>query len=277
MSRLYGRIYDLYETSKYLNENVKRTYHDDKTPTSWESVEECIEKVKLYIPKEAIKKLAANPVQIVKRPLSIQKSAYLPTSNKPEPKIFFTTNKAIEEYKRDIIFFVGQNLSTQSPDEMPKQNDIPCEYSYVVELLLEYLYLKEEQKEDVFSIKHLEELKSPAKNYIKAYEYYQKKNETIKQIDAMLLTDSVTYIKDNEKSKGKFLKALLKYLIPMSSMDATLQIIDKDLSKDEMKVLLNQLIINENHNRQQILQDIGIDSFGFKRLRKEIDKKNCKK
>ena len=40
MSRLYGRTYDIYNISKYFNENYKRCYVKDKTEISLDELED---------------------------------------------------------------------------------------------------------------------------------------------------------------------------------------------------------------------------------------------
>ena len=68
------------------------------------------------------------------------------------------------------------------------------------------------------------------------------------------------------------LRNTLLYLVPLSSMDATLQLIDKYKDdKDEIRYLIYELVQNESHNREEIMAERNIDTYGFKRLRKEID------
>ena len=44
----------------------------------------------------------------------------------------------------------------------------------------------------------------------------------------------------------------------------------KDNTND-LSYLLYELVINENHNREEVINSRDIDTYGFKRLRKEID------
>ena len=68
-----------------------------------------------------------------------------------------------------------------------------------------------------------------------------------------------------------FLLNTLSFLVPLSSMDATLQIRDKyEKDKDALIELIYELIENENHNREEIMKSKDIDTYGFKTLRKEI-------
>ena len=274
MSRLFGRSIDVYNTSKYLVDGKIPQYKKDKTKTDWESVETCPEKIELYLPDNAIKLIEETPIRIVNSPLVIKEASMLPRNKEEEPTLFFPRWNPIEEYKRELIFFLGTILSIYSPDELPKENDIACEYGDILGLLLEYLYLKEIGKTDEFSKKHLDELLYNAKNYIKSYQNYQK------NVDSKM--NAYFYKLSEEKAKKldeyydqldkRFLKATLTNLVPMSSMDGVLQIADKITSKDEMKHLLEILIENKNHNRQEILNNMGIESYGYKRLIKEIDR-----
>ena len=55
-------------------------------------------------------------------------------------------------------------------------------------------------------------------------------------------------------------------------MDATLQLIDKtNNDKDKLRIIIQELIDNKNHNREEIINDQNINTYGFKRLRKEIN------
>ena len=58
----------------------------------------------------------------------------------------------------------------------------------------------------------------------------------------------------------------------LSSLDGMLQIIDKNYSIDEYKKLIEELVKNEDFSRSSILYDRGIESYGYRRLRKEIEK-----
>ena len=64
----------------------------------------------------------------------------------------------------------------------------------------------------------------------------------------------------------------MNQLVELSSLDGTLQIIDKNYSTEEYKELIEELMINSDENRSSILYQRGIESYGYKRLRKEIEK-----
>lgn len=272
MSRLYGKSIDVYSASKDLVDINNFKYKRDNKKTTWEEVESCPEVLDLYLPENAIEIIENNPIKIVASPVVVKQACLLPSKEGEEPTIYFPRWSPIEEYKRELVFFLGEFLAIQSRDEMPKENDLPCEFSNVIGLFLEYLYLKENGKDKLFANKHLEELTYNARNYIKAYKNYQKALVSRKQTELYLLSDEQQERVElgNKQIERQFLNATLTTLIPLSSLDATLQLIDKNLSKNDIKELLRRLVENEDHDRQIIINEIGIDTFGYKRLRKEI-------
>jgi len=135
---------------------------------------------------------------------------------------------------------------------MPNEYDIMCQFSDVLPLLIEYLYLKEINQEERFSNKNLTDLKLNAYEYKKIYERFEK----------------FPYIFSEEN----MLRNTLLFLVPLSSMDATLQIVDKYKDKkDELVKLIYDLFENINHNREEVINERDVETFGFKRLRKEIE------
>ncbi len=271
MSRLYGKSLDVYSFSRYLNDLNVLDYKKDNTKTSWDEVIDCPSKIEFYLPDSALKIIENNPIRIVNSPFVI-KSAYL-LSDKEEPTMYFSRIHAIEEYKRELVFFLGEMLSSVNKDKKYTDNDIPSEYSNVISLILEYLYLKEVGKDDIFSIKHINELKYNAKRYAKSYKNFQDIRFSDKNRE-LFLYDYDENSKENEefnKTESQFLNVTLENLMPISSLDAVLQLIDRNLDKNSIRELLNDLILNQDNNRQAIINSIGIDSYGFKRLRKEID------
>ena len=273
MSRLYGRSVDVFGAARYLKDNFVPSYKRNKAKTTWDEVATSPEKIELYLPESAKKMLQENPIRLVGSPLVIKATSILPREKEEEPTICFPRITPIEEYKKELMFFLGTILSINSPDEMPKSNDIPCEYSDILSLLIEYLYLKETNDTESFSKKHLEEILHNAKRYIKSYENYQRIILSRKDNDFAILTHSQEQSLQSRyfEQDQKFLKSTLEMVVCMSSMDAVLQIIDRIDDKEEIKQLLEKLIENKEHNRQKIINDMGIDSYGYKRLRKEID------
>ena len=272
MSRLYGRSYDVYNASCNLKYANLKHYKKDKRKTSWDELATCPEKIELYLPSSAIDIISNQPIRVVGSPLVLYEKSLLPKSEDDEPTLLFPRRKPIEEYKRELVFFLGTFLSMKSPDELPKVDDIACEYSDLLALLLEYLYLKESDKLDDFSIKHLNELLYNAKRYIKSYENFEKIRSKVREADMYIMNDTAVKTLDNYLvgKEQEFLKATLDSLVPLSSMDALLQITDEVKDTEEIKKLIEKLIENPDHNRQNILNDMGVSTFGYNRLIKEI-------
>ena len=252
MSRLYGRTDDIYNISKYFRENYKGKYIKDKTPIKKEELENAPSIITPYISLENAKYLDSKEIEMASNAF-LRETIY---SGPDEEKsvIIFPSRKLREEYKRELLYFLGDLLRRKSLDYMPSEFDIKCQYSDVLPLLIEYLYLRDTGKADRFEDKHLSDLNLNAKEYIKMFEGFNK-------CEGMY-------------DKDFFLRNTLLYLVPLASMDATLQIRDTVMNdKDELIKLIDELITNENHNREEILRKRDIDSYGFKALRKEIKNK----
>lgn len=250
MSRLYGRVDDVYNISNYLIDNYSGKYIKDGRKISNEELENCIDTVIPYMTKEQINYINDCDIKIYWN--SFIKDTVYSGVDTEQNSIFFKTKEMKEEYKLDFLYFIGDLLRRKSLDYLPEEFDIKCQYSDLLPLLIEYLYLKESNKEERFSNKNIKDLKMNAYYYKKIYERYQK----------------YPFLYSEES----MLRNTLLFLVPLSSMDATLQIVDKyGNNKDEMINLIQELFINLNHNREEIVLKRDIDTYGFKRLRKEID------
>lgn len=250
--RLYGRTFDIYSLSKYLLENYKRQYKKDETIISGSDLEDVASVITPYLSHEHVEYLNDADIEILWN-RHIKDTIYSGVGEETNA-IFFPTREMKEEYKRDLLYFMGDLLRRISLDYIPNEFDISCQYSDVIPLLIEYLYLKEIGKEDRFSPKHLDDLSLDAEEYIKRYDRFNKKQLPSKE--------------------EAFLRDSLLYLVPLSSMDATLQIGDEIAQdKDALKAILKELIENPDHNREEVMKKRNIETFGFKRLRKEIDRR----
>lgn len=269
MSRLYGRSDDVYKISKYLIESDIKEYKKDNRKISMDDIIECPSSLEIYLPDKALEILSDTPIVLAKTIFAKEPITFMPNDKKESPEIYFPKYRMIEEHKNDVIFFLGRILASYSPDEMPKYFNIPCEYHDVIPILLTYLFSKENGKEDTFSSKFLNELAYNARSYVKTYDDYQN-YLTAKQANNMFGTSN-SLDKYEESNKNAILLKTLTHLVPLSSMDATLQLVDEIKEPTEYKEILEKLILNPNHNREKIIESMGIDSYGFKRLRKEID------
>ncbi len=275
MSRLYGKSVDVYSISRALTESKIPKYKSDKKKTTWEEVGKSPEIINLYLPENAQKILEENAIVVINNPLVVKKTYFLPANKKEAPIAYYPRMTPIEEYKREMVFFAGEILSSHSPDKLPNDYYIPCEFSNVLGLLLEYLYLKETGQEDTFSSKHLNELLYNAKKYTKAYLNFQNIILSSNRMDLLSMDEGeeTKFAERFANSQNQFLNSTLTCLVPLSSMDGVLQIIDMFKDKEQLKKLIEELVNNEEQNRQNILNSIGIETNGYKRLRKEIGRR----
>ncbi len=271
MSRLYGRSDDVYNISKYLLEKDLQEYNYDKTKITFEEIQDTLSCIEIYLPEKAIEIITNTPIVLSKTILVKKPLTFLPNDKEKEPVIYLPKRNIIKEYQNDVIFFTGRFLASFSPDKMPTDFTIPCEFHDVIPFLLNYLYHRENNNEDIFSLKYLHELSSNAESFVKIYDKYQEFLDA--RFEGRIFGSNERIEKYYESNMKAILYKTLKSLVPLSSMDATLQIIDRNYDSEEYKNLLNELIVNQNNNREEILRNKGIESFGFKRLAKEIDKK----
>ena len=274
MSRLYGRAFDVYKISGYLGSSKIPNYACDNHIISLDELIDSSAILDFYLPDKAVDYIVKNPIHIMKSPLFPRNMSSFPSEKDPNATIFFKCLKYKEEQKRELVFFLGCLLSHLNPDELPKNDDLPCEYGELFPLLLEYLYLKEENQEDRFLLKHLNSLKYHSAKYQKTYEKYHKQLVTDRNKELDFVSETELDIRESNKLKNEkeFLTSTFNMLVPFSSVDGVLQVIDKFKSEDEIKKLIKELFENKGNNRQEILDDKGISSFGYKTLRKEIDK-----
>lgn len=275
MSRLYGRSFDVYQMSNYILSAKIPKYNDDNKKITLEELIDSTGDVEIYLPQTAIDYIINYPIHIVKSPIIPRNMSEFSNFKNSNATIYFKGINFKEEQKRDLVFFLGCVLSQVNPDELPKNNDLPCEYGDILPLLLEYLYLKENNKEDIFLPKHLESLKFNAKKYTKSYEIYHKylANNGLYESSFLSQKQQEKIEEYNTKLENDFLKNTLTMLVPFSSVDGVLQVIDKTQTKEEYKELIAKLYENKKNNRQDILKDYNIESYGYKRLRKEIDRR----
>lgn len=271
MSRLFGRVEDVKGVADYLTENYNKKYLKDKTEITDVELMDATKDILKYLDKDYV-------IYINHCNIGVYWNRYIKDTEysgvgEEYNSIFFPTKKMIEEYKLDLMFFIGDLLRRRKMDYIPDQYDVRCQYSDVLPLLMEYLYLKENNKEDRFILKHLEALKWNGEKYCKTYETYNKHLVTDRENQLLIYSEDIDSAREdfNKKYEKDFLVNTLTILVPLSSMDAMLQIIDKVKTKEDFKKIAKLIYDNPDNNRQLLLRDYGIDSFGHKRLRKEIN------
>jgi hypothetical protein len=250
MSRLYGRLEDVNNISNYLINNYKKLYIPSYKEIEDEELMDAPKKIFTYLSKDTINYINDCDIKVF-WDKNAPGTVYSGEGEK-ENIIFFKTRQMREEYKTDFIYFIGDLLRRKNLDYMQDEHDIMCQYSDLLPLLIEYLFLREEGKEEEFSDRNLSDLRLNAKHYHRTYERRKKYPFLV--------------------SEETLLNETLLYLVPLSSLDATYQIIDKiGDNKDELRLFIYKLIENSNHNREEIVSERDINTYGFKRLRKEID------
>lgn len=273
MSRLYGRAFDVFQMSNSFKNYKIPKYNEDNKKVSLDELINSTDVLDLYLPQSAIDYIVNYPIHIVKSPIIPKNASEFPNINNPNATIYFKGLNFKEEQKRDLTFFLGCVLSQINPDELPKENNLPCEYGDILPLLLEYIYLKENNKEDRFLLKHFNSLKFNAEKYQKVYEDHQKHlvSDTNKELSYYSEKEYSKREEYNKSIEDTFLKNTLTMLVPFSSVDGVLQVIDTFKTEKELKKIIELIYNNENNNRQELLNSFGIESYGYKRLRKELD------
>lgn len=274
MSRVYGRAFDVYSITKLLKETKINEYKKDNKKTTWTDIEYTPEKIITFLPDCAIDFLAEKKVKIMKTPFLKYTTTQIPDTEEQDRFIKFPSLVPKEEFKRELMFYMGMILANYNGDNDSDEYEIPDEYDDTLPFLLEYIYLKVAGKDDKFIIKHLNELKSYQKNYMFFYDDY-KDFEDLKSEAEFANLDKIRYEKFQKlcKDKEDEISSLTKDSVShLSSLEGTLAIIDSCKSEEELKRIIEELMLNKKGNRGIILRDREIESYGYKRLRKEIEK-----
>ena len=273
MSRLLGRSYDAYTVSKELKEAKIRKYKPDNTVTTWKSVENSPEKYEMYLPESAIDFLKSKKIKIYRTPFLIYTDMQIPTMEDQERYIRFPSKIPIERFKTELAYFIGMLLADYRGDDEENLYSFPKEYSDLLPNLLVYFQLKEEGKEEDFLKRHLGILAQYVGTFITDYEAFKDFDEFQKGVNTIFMEPEkyekfTDLIKENEE---KIASATGETLIQLSALDGALQIIDRCESKEDFQKYVEMLFLNPNHDRSSLLRENGIQSYGYKRLRKAIE------
>ena len=277
MSRIYARSCELVNLSQYLNSFKIQKHQKDNEKIPWEEVALGENDLELYLTDDCIKFLTSKPIAICKDPLSRHAKRSVPVDNE-QTMVSFPSFIAKKEYQRELVFLLGLMLSLNKPDDdtNPFSYEVKDEYRDVLPLFAEYLFLRENGKDDIYSLKRLEELKTRTKDFPRVIGDYKNR---VEKAEDMLRNSSIMpkkwydeYIAFKGESIGEIEKLTYDTLIPFSSMDATLQLIDMNLSQEEIKEFIDRMFKNESGNRTDIIKDYGVSSNKYKRLIKEFEK-----
>lgn len=273
MSKILGRAYDVLNTVNYIQESGIPRYKWDKNKSSWESIEEVPNKLKIYLPESAIEFIEKEKIEIKKSPLRFYTLTNVPEYEDETRYIRFCSNKPYKEFEREYSFYIGCLLSSYQIDTEEELLEMGKEYDDLLPILFDYLYLKTYGDENRFSLKHIHEIKYFSRVFAKIFQNYNNFCEFYNNAETRSLTDEeyksfqeVSYDRDEGMEKST-----MENIVKLSALDAVLQLKDKDLGPDEYKKLIEDLMINKDESRSSILYEKGIDSYGYKRLRKEID------
>lgn len=271
MSRIMGRMFDVYEISKLLKEANIKKYKSDKTNTSWESLMTSNEKYKMYLPESALNYLNDKKIRICKCSYNFQVDFEV----KEEPLIKFPSLVCKEEYKKGLAFFLGFILNNYHNDLEGTYFTYNFEYNETLPLLIEYLYCKEINKENEFYKKYLYLLRTVAINYLNDYKNYNNFQDFKKSFCLDDLTDREydLLMSYSMEADDEMECAVSEALIQLASYDGVLEIVEKYKTKEELKNVIEKLFLNESNDRSSLLHSMDINSYGFNSLRNQLKKR----
>ena len=274
MSRILGRAFDILQITDQLNEREISTFKKNKNISSWKKIENVPKELSIYLPDSAIDFINEKKISLKKNPLRIYTYTSVPEYEDEERYIRFCSNKPYEEFEREYAFYIGLLLSSYQMDTEEEFMELGREYDEILPILIDYIYLKNNNKEKDFSIKYLDQIKRDIRLFKKIYNEYKKFNDFSCNAEIHDLSEHEyeNYQRLCEEHDEDMEKCIMNHLVELSSLDGTLQIIDKNYSAEEYKELIEELMLNSDENRSSILYQRGIESYGYKRLRKEIEK-----
>lgn len=273
MSRLLGRSNDVLSISDELQYDFPK-YQKDETIIPWDEIEKTKNDVFEYLPDVAIDFINKEKIDVLKSPFRLYTFTSVPEYKDEKRFIRFPSKNNKKEYLREYAFYLGLLLSSYQTDNEEEYLEIGKEYDDILPLVLDYIYLKHNNIEDRYSLKYLNFLKKYTKSFKKSHKLYEEFYNFSSNAETRELSDSqynifmnLSYEKDEEMER-----IIMQHMIKLSSFDGSLQIIDKNYSKDEIKKLIEALMLNKDESRSSILYERGIESYGYRSLRKEINK-----
>jgi len=272
MSRVLGKTQEIINICDYIQESNIQKFERNNKKTTWDSIENTFNTLSFYLPDSAIDYLKEDKIVIKKNPLRKYTFISIPENSNEKRLIRFPSLGAKEEYKRELSFFLGLLLSSYNEDE-ENMYEISGEFDNFLPYILDYLYLKSDNKESDFSLKYLDKIKNYTK-YYKAYnEEYNNFYDVTKEASFEFTENGYQrYIKDCQKKDEELSKFTIENMNMLSSLEAVLQLIDEILSEKELKLLILKLMLNGDKNRRYILNDYNINVNGYKYLKKELNK-----
>lgn len=272
MSRTYGKsniTYDFYE--ELLDTKIPK-YKKDKRESSWEAIRDIDNKIKLYLPEQAIELLGSKRTVILRQPFRRKTISVIPAEPEGVRAIVFPRNAPYKENEYEYMYYLGRLLSVVNPDDM-FDFYVPGEYDEVIPLLLEYLYVKEHGDTDQFSINYFNELKKNAKRFMRNYNTIESDAKSLDYAKRnSMLFDPYYAEQVFNKDKNNFEQLAAINMRVLASFDALLNIADRNLSVEEIKELIDKLMTNKTKSRETVIRDMDIDTLNYPRIRKELKK-----
>ncbi len=262
---LYVRSTDVFEILMEIRKSKIEKYKENFSLIEWDDLEKAKNKILLYIPKGAVDFLNSKEIKINKTSVLSKEGESISKNGEMSLNLH---NIPREEHIKKYLSCLGKVLNDYSPDI----NVDFSEYQNLISFLLEYLYLKDLNKESEFKKEHLYKLLVSAKKYLKLYSKYyddllsmgKKITKTSSEIDIQRIEDSMT------NRKIEFVEETGFYLSKLSSLDVTLTIANDIDDPEDFQSILALLINNKDHNRSKIINDLGISSYNFNSIRKEL-------
>lgn len=243
MSSIYGRSYDIFQLSqKMIMCNPEINF--DFAKTSWRNVLGVEDDIKIKLSDDICEKLENIPIVVKRNPF--RRRAVMNSGNGYDKgaSITFPSLDAIGEYRNYYAHFLGRLLYRYKP-----YND---EFHYIIPFIFEYFsYTDKDNPREEFEKRNIGKQKVLARQFINYFNYYNNRDDyDIRDYESIILS-----------AMGHF-----------SSLDAALQLTDI-IEKDEDKGLrIIDDILHEKKKSFEILEDEDITTYGYKRLRKSIEK-----
>lgn len=265
MDRVLGRAQDLKSISEELKKMKTRICLGDVKAVTIDDVRDSFSKYSIYIPESAKDYLRSRKI-IVKKP------GFL-TTTAVNSGVFCTKRFPTVEDESEFAFFIGRVLANYRNDARSDGFSFPAEYAALLPMLMEYLYCKETEREEIFYKQYLNRAKKDAKTFLKESEEYRKEMEKAEKYNTVFSTES-SYRMYNFLSMNAgntYHNAVLDAVYFISGLEALLQVNDKYKTESEIRDLIEVLFRNEGNDRSAILYDLGIDSYGYRAIRKHIE------
>ena len=242
MSKIYGRRHDMESLSReIITCNPQIDFNLQQQPISWQNVLGVEKDISLKLSEKMASKLANTPISIKRNPFRRYPKMNSGNNYDQIASFTFPSLDARYEYRGAYANFLGRLLYRYK-----EYND---EYHHLIPFLFEYFSYQDTSTEEFEKIKILEQQKLGL-TFLRFLNEIDHKEHDMDDCEAVILS-------------------AMQYF---SLFDAALQLTDI-FEKDESKVLkIVDDILTQKKKTFEVLEDEGISTYGYKRLRKTIDK-----